>query len=429
MKSNLVTWLAAATLLTLLTMPLEAVAQGKPQPAGNFRYEITDLGTLNGGNFSQPFAVNSSGEIAGSSNLSNNDQHAVLWFKGQISDLGTLGGSNSIAFGFNDSESAVGEAETSASDPNGEDFCGFGTHLICQPFSWRNSVMTPLHTLGGYNGGVMRINRWGVSAGFAETSNEDPACPAPQKLQFKPAAWAYGWPIELPTKKGDPDGVALGINDHGDIVGSSGICSTFNPNTLLNLQGVHALLWENGKTIDLGNLGGKTGQALGNLAFAINNRGQVVGISDLPGDTTSHGFLWTKATRIQDLRPLKGDIASAAISIDDDGVIVGLSVIDAKGDTRAVVWRNRVPVDLNTLVQGNAPLYLLTGCSINSRGEITGLGLTSNGEIHTYLATPTHGVASSVSTSQGVIRPRVLSDDARKVLQRQLPFGRFGAGS
>ena len=61
--------------------------------------------------------------------------------------------------------------------------------------------------------------------------------------------------------------------------------------------------------------------------------------------------------------------------------------------------------DLNTLIAGDSPLYLLTGCSINSRGEITGLGLTSTGEIHTYLATPTHRDATSESTSQGVISP------------------------
>jgi hypothetical protein len=84
--------------------------------------------------------------------------------------------------------------------------------------------------------------------------------------------------------------------------------------------------------------------------------------------------------------------------------------------------------DLNTLIAGDSPLYLLTGCSINSRGEITGLGLTSTGETHTYLARPTHSVATSESTSQGVISPRVLSDDARNLLKQQLRFGRFGVG-
>ena len=83
--------------------------------------------------------------------------------------------------------------------------------------------------------------------------------------------------------------------------------------------------------------------------------------------------------------------------------------------------------DLNTLIAGHSPLYLLTGCSINSRGEITGLGITSTGEIHTYLATPTHAVATSESTSQGVISRRILSDDARKLLQQQLRYGRSGA--
>jgi hypothetical protein len=53
--------------------------------------------------------------------------------------------------------------------------------------------------------------------------------------------------------------------------------------------------------------------------------------------------------------------------------------------------------------------------------------MTSTGRIHTYLATPTHGVAISASTSQGAISRMVLSDDGRKLLQQQLRFGRSGA--
>jgi hypothetical protein len=82
--------------------------------------------------------------------------------------------------------------------------------------------------------------------------------------------------------------------------------------------------------------------------------------------------------------------------------------------------------DLNTRIAGHPPLYLMTGCSINSRGEITGLGITSTGEIHTYLATPTRSVVTSESAAQDVISRRTLSDDARKLLQQQLRFGRFG---
>jgi len=53
------------------------------------------------------------------------------------------------------------------------------------------------------NGVVNRNNNWGVAIGWAETSVDDPACPPPQKLQFKPVAWDFGQPIELPIKNGD----------------------------------------------------------------------------------------------------------------------------------------------------------------------------------------------------------------------------------
>ena len=129
---------------------------------------------------------------------------------------------------------------------------------------------------------------------------------------------------------------------------------------------------------------------------------------------------------MQDLGTLSGDVASVSISINEAGSEVGAS-LDAKFNPRAFLWEDGVMTDLNTLIAGDSPLYLLTGCSINSRGEITGLGLTSTGEIHTYLATPTGGVASGESTSQGAISRRILSDDARKQLQQQLGFGRSGA--
>jgi len=170
----------------------------------------------------------------------------------------------------------------------------------------------------------------------------------------------------------------------------------------------------------------KTGQAGGNIAYDINNQGQVVGNSDLPGDTTFDAFLWTRKTGMQDLGTLSGDVASVSLSINDAGSVIGAS-LDADFNPRAFLWQNGVMTDLNTLIGLILRCNLLTGCSINSRGQITGLGLTSTGEIHTYLATPTHGAATSESTSQG-ISPRLLSDDARTLLQQRQHFGRFGVG-
>ena len=355
--------------------------------------------------------------MSGSSSLPNRNQHATLWLEKLKVDIGSpgLGGPNSIAFGDNDGFQSAGEAETSTPDPNGEDFCGFGTHLTCLPFFWQDGEMTQLPTLGGNNGVAWAISDRGEVAGFAENSTPDPGCPVPQVLHFKPVVWKKGVIHQLPTLGGDPDGVAQQINDNGQIVGGSGTCATFNSNFLYNLVPVHALLWEKGKATDLGNLGGKTGQAGGNIAYDINNQGQVVGNSDLAGDTTFHAFLWTKGTGMQDLGTLSGDVASVSISINDAGSVIGAS-LDAKFNPRAFLWENGVMTDLNTMIAGHSPLYLMTGCSINSRGEITGLGMTSTGEIHTYLATPIHGLATSESTSQGVISPRLLSDDAPSCL-------------
>ncbi len=56
--------------------------------------------------------------------------------------------------------------------------------------------------------------------------------------------------------------------------------------------------------------------------------------------------------------------------------------------------------DLNTLLPANSPLHLLVAFSINSRGEIAGFGVTNDGEIHAYLASPSY-LSPSAWTSAG----------------------------
>jgi probable HAF family extracellular repeat protein len=380
--------ISTMSLLAILAMPIRLAAQEPatpPKPESN-HYTVIDLGTLPGGTSSQPFNMSKSGVVSGSSVLPNNSQNAVLWYNHQIINLSTLGGPNSIAFDTNGKNHAIGEAETSTSDPNGEDFCGFGTHLICSPFSWDRDVMTSLPTLGGNNGLANQINDSGVVVGLAENTTPDPACPVPQIYQFKPVIWADGQVKELPTVAGDPEGVALSSNQRGQIVGASGICATFNANTLFNLLPVHAMLWQNGKAVDLGNLGGGNGTAGGNIAWGINNRSQIIGVSDLKHDKVFRAFLWTKATGMRSLGTLPGDKYSSASSINDEGEVVGIS-LDKNFNARAFLRKNGVMTDLNTLVPAGS-LSLLTACSINSRGEIAGLGMTSTGEFHTYLAKP-----------------------------------------
>ena len=84
---------------------------------------------------------------------------------------------------------------------------------------------------------------------------------------------------------GGPDSFpsAGGINERdGLVAGGSYINST--PNSVTdacgqNVPTMDPFLWQNGKMLDLGTLGGTCG-----FAVVANNRGQVVGLSDLAGD-------------------------------------------------------------------------------------------------------------------------------------------------
>jgi probable HAF family extracellular repeat protein len=387
-------------MLGLLVLSAGLAAQENSQP----RYRVIELGAL-GGTYSQPFYVSSKGVASGEASLADGNWHAILWQGPFKRDLGTLGGLNSSAFGSpNAVGQVVGEAETSHSDPNGEDFCGFygsgapfsGTR--CLGFLWQDGSMTPLSTLGGYNGAASAINNQGEVAGNAETATTDSTCPPYdpaqgqyQVLQDKPVVWENGHIKELPTYGGDPDGFAIAINDSGQVAGASGVCSTFNVVNGLYLSPVHALLWDHGKATNLGSLGGN----FGNQAHGMNNRGQVVGASDLAGDAVFHGFVWSQSTGMQDIPPLPGDTYSVALAINDRGVATGLSLDATFTILRAFVVVDGVPTDLNTLISADSPLQLQTACGINSRGEITGLAVEkSTGQSRGYLAIPVAGANS-----------------------------------
>jgi probable HAF family extracellular repeat protein len=362
---------------------------------GNLRYTIQDLGVVgtNPNQPGQPFVISNDGWVSGGAGVGA-AEHAVLWRGTEITDIGNPGiGGNSIAFGVNEWGLAVGEAEdTSADLSTTEDFCGFqamgysSSPTPCVPFVGKQGKMVPLKTLGGANGVANQINSWGATAGYAENTTEDPACPSPQVYQFKPAVWFGNSIRQLPTGS-DPEGVAFSINDLGQVVGTSGTCGPFNPIWLFNLSPANAWLWQNGVATNLGTLGG----VANNMAHDINNLGQVVGGSDESGDQTSHAFLWTpQAGKMKDLGVVGDDFWSFALGVNDKGQIVGASANADFSVLRAFVRQSGALVDLNSLVAGTTPLFLETACSINFKGEIIGLAFDPNtGYIHAYLAIPT----------------------------------------
>jgi probable HAF family extracellular repeat protein len=379
----IVTLIAASSLLA-------AVAIAQP-----VRYSVKDLGTLSG-TYSAAYGLNNAGQAGGVATVSNGNQHAFLWDRGQMSDLGTLGGSNSIAGGPNRWDELPIEAETSTTDPLGENFCGFGTGLTCLGAIWKNRTMTPLPTLGGNNAIAISLNDAGQVTGYAENSTHDPSCPAPQVLDFEAVIWGPDGRIqELRPLHGDTVGLALGINDLGQVVGASGSCA--NSPLFPLAGGPHAVLWSSGKATNLGNLGGTTV----NTAASINDRGEVVGASELAGDTdcnpftlvgcTLHAFLWTEYTGMQDIGTLNGDVQAFPAGmggINDNGQVVGASC-NISGSCRAFLWQDRVMLDLNTLIPADSTLYLLFATGINAAGEIAGFGVTNGSEVHAFVATPT----------------------------------------
>lgn len=445
MKPNLPKTKFFRIALFALTLPaFVASVSAQQQSAPPVRYNITDLGTLGGG-FSEAVSVNNRGLISGASSIPDGTDHAVLWEKGHIIDIGTTGlggpGSNSRAFDANERGQAVGAAETSTPDPDGEDFCSFGTHFTCPSFLWQNGTMTPLRTLGGSNNFVFAINNGGQVAGVSENNTHDASCAAPfQVRDFEAAIWGPGpgTIYELPPLGGDTVGEATWINDLGQAVGSSGSCAnTFLPPLA---AGPHAVLWENGKPKDLGNLGGSCSRPCfdpvlgpyGNTPLYINDQGQVVGLSATSGDATFHAFLWTEARGMQDLHTLPGDVASVGLAINGSGHVVGLS-LDAGGNPRAFLWQNGVITDLNSFVPADSPfLVLLVADVINSSGEIAGFGLTNSFEVHGFLATPSDragnadGTALATQSETAESTKTALRENLHQLLQQRLRFGRFG---
>lgn len=370
----------------------------QPSQSQPSKYYVFNLGAPLGGN-PEPVGINNLGWISGGANLAgNNAVHAELWV-GSPLDLGTLGGANSNISWPNHSSRGeiVGIAETAEKNPYNEPWSCFAffpsatpTGDICLGFAWRNGVMSPLPALpGGYDSYAAGVNNRGQIVGWAEDGVQDPTCNNPvQVLQFEAVIWGPKLTemTQLSPYPGDPDSAATAINDSGEVVGISGLCS----NAVGGASAIHALLWQDGKPVDLGNLGGKAW----NTPTALNNHGEIVGFANTSGDENAAlapiAFRWTKAAgKMEKLPRLDDDQTSAAYDINDRGQIVGVSNGGPNG-SRAFLYQNGTIVDLNGLVVGDSSLYLLIAQGINERGEIVGTALDSAGQQVGFLAVPAY---------------------------------------
>ena len=146
------------------------------------------------------YAINASGKIAGSYS------HGLVWDAATPTaiptTLGSLGGSESRAYGINDAGQVTGWSKTPGD-------------AITNAVRWNGTTPTALGGLGGYSYGYAinnPISGPGQVAGVAYT---------PSNQQAKAVIWNGTTPTLLGSL-GDSPAAAYGINDAGEAIGSSG---------------------------------------------------------------------------------------------------------------------------------------------------------------------------------------------------------------
>jgi probable HAF family extracellular repeat protein len=421
MKVVTVKSIVCAAVCATVLLPIRVPAQNHRVPGERPQYSVIIFGTL-GGTFSETSSVNRQSVVGGDANLPGDKvQHATLWLDGRTVDLGTLGGPNSKTWALSDSGDVMVAAETSTPDPLGENFCGYGTGFTCLPVLWHRNKKIVLPTLGGNNAFSETVNDRGQAAGYAETAHPDPNCVAPQVLPFVAVVWEpTGQVHRLPSFPGDRYSAAIGINNRGEAVGPSGtVCQASFA------AARHAVLWRDGKAIDLGSLGGVTS----NFPENINDRGQAVGFSGLTGDKTAHAFFWQDGV-MRDLGTLPGDVFSAAFGINDDAQVAGQSC-DASGNCRGFLWQDGVMTDLNDLIPAHSGLQVLSAV-FGTGPEIAGIAYDQRvGQTRAVLLIPKHAASKPWSSARlgGAQAGRVvLPDRVRSWLLQRRGSAHVGGG-
>jgi probable HAF family extracellular repeat protein len=216
-----------------------------------------------------------------------------------------------------------------------------------------------LGTLGGLDSEATLINDRGEIAGWVENSTPDPFSFG-DGAETQAFVWKNGSMTPLGTLADGTDSVPFALSESGLLVGCS--TTSTSPAPTFNFAPFAPTLWRDGKISNLGNLGG-----FGGCAASINIRGQIVGYSDLEGDTTQHGFLWDRGN-LKDLGTTGGP-DSGAFVINDSGDIIGFVDFTEPGPmVHAALWRNGHPVDLKTLLGDSCSQAL----GMNSRSQVVG---------------------------------------------------------
>jgi probable HAF family extracellular repeat protein len=386
---------------------------------------MTGLGTLAGGDFSVAFEQNGHGAIVGDSDFGALDPltgvpevHGVIWSGGRITDLGTLGGTQSWVGSINSRGQVAGSAANTVTDPFVGAFCPipFCPTTQLHAVIWQDGRMQDLGTLGGPDSYGGPIDDSGQVAGASFTSPTPNATTGIPTLE--PFIWQNGHMQPLGSL-GGTIGFANWMNNVGEVVGSSNLAGD---------QTSHPFLWNGSKMIDLGTLGGPSGHA-----NWISDNGDVTGSADVtPDGSVHHAFLWRNGA-MTDLKPIDGASCSNGFSVNNSGQVAG-NITDCRGHSLgAVLWENGSAYDLNSLI-APFPLFLTEPAFINDRGEIVSYAVDATGNPRVALLIPASmapslGLANAAESGAAPATSQVTSADRSLPDPRDIlgpPRGRRG---
>jgi probable HAF family extracellular repeat protein len=237
-----------------------------------------------------------------------------------VRDLGTLGG--------------LGDTESFDIAGVGPMVVGFATGADAHhtAFVWNGTTLTAIPPIGtDTQSSAFGVDGFGRIVGVSYSLGE-------------PDVHAFRWEQGVVTVLGNF--TPRGVNAAGDIVGFFAITDTWG------LRQDHACLLSNGAAspTDLGTLFG----ASWSQAYAINARGQVVGITGAAADQGTRAALWFNGAKV-DLGTL-GGTTSAAYALNDTGLAVGWSDIGgATPNNRAT----KFVLDTNGLVLSRVNMGVL----------------------------------------------------------------------
>jgi len=323
-----------------------------------------DLGNLGGPQSAQAYDINDAGQVVGYATNAAGAQRAFLWQNGAMSDLGTIGGSASVANALNNVGQVVGYSRISSGN------------FTTEAFLWQNGVMT---NLGVGTATPNEINDSGQVVGTRNSTSH-----------------GFIWQNGVVTDIGDFGGggsTANDINNNGLVVGAA-LTSQSGP-VIGPLY--HAYLWQNGVMTDVGVLPGMEESG----ASAINSSGQIVGSSDtLDPETyevTSKSFLYSGG--VMTALPVPST-ESYAGDINDSGQVVGtMRAGGGSSNYHAYVYSGGVATNLNSLIPAGSGFHLISAQGINNAGQIVGYAYDSLGHYHAFLLNPNNVNTPSISMS------------------------------